>query len=104
MIDASDGGGGLYLGIEIGGTKLQVFLGQDAGHITERHRFPVEPASGSAGLRAQLERIIPPLAQRVRLAAVGVGFGGPVDWKTGRICCSHQIEGWTAFPLASLLS
>jgi glucokinase len=104
MIDAGDGGGGLYLGIEIGGTKLQVVLGQDAGHIVERHRFPVEPARGGAALRAQLDRLIPDLPQRVPLAAVGVGFGGPVDWKTGRICCSHQIEGWSGFPLASWLS
>jgi glucokinase len=93
-----------YLGLEIGGTKLQVFSGADAAHVDERHRFPVEPAGGGAGLRAQLERIIPPLAQRLRPAAVGVGFGGPVDWKTGRICCSHQIEGWSDFPLASWLA
>jgi glucokinase len=94
----------VYFGIEIGGTKLQVFSGGDAAHIVERHRFPVDPAGGGAGLRAQLERVIPPLAQRVRLTAVGVGFGGPVDWKTGRICCSHQIEGWSEFPLASWLA
>jgi glucokinase len=104
MIDRGDEGGGLYLGIEIGGTKLQIFLGGRAAHIVERHRFAVEPAGGGEGLRAQLERIVPPLARRVRLAAVGVGFGGPVDWKTGRICCSHQIEGWSDFPLASWLS
>ena len=22
-----------------------------------------------------------------------------MDWKTGKICCSHQIEGWLDFPL-----
>jgi glucokinase len=104
MIDGGDGGGGLYLGIEIGGTKLQAFSGGEDAHIVERHRFPVEPAGGGAGLRAQIERIIPSLAQRHRLAALGVGFGGPVDWKTGRICCSHQIEGWSDFPLGSWLS
>ena len=93
-----------YLGIEIGGTKLQVFLGRDAANIVERHRFVVEPASGGEGLRTQLERIIPALTKRMPLAAVGVGFGGPVDWKTGRICCSHQIEGWSEFPIASWLS
>src|SRR5439155_13610184 len=27
-------------------------------------------------------------------------FGGPVDWKTGRTCCSHTIEGWADFDLA----
>jgi len=103
MID-SGAEGGLYLGLEIGGTKLQVFTGDAGARIVERHRFPVEPASGGAGIRGQLEQIIPALAKRIRPAAVGVGFGGPVDWKTGRICCSHQIEGWSDFPLAAWLS
>src|SRR5262249_30550333 len=35
--------------------------------------------------------------------AIGVGFGGPVNWKTGRICRSHQIEGWSEFDLAGWL-
>lgn len=94
----------IYLGIEIGGTKLQVFAGQDAGNIAERHRFAVELSRGGAGLRAQLEQIISPLAQRIHPAAIGVGFGGPVDWRTGGICCSHQVEGWSGFALASWLS
>ena len=33
----------------------------------------------------------------------GVGFGGPVDWNTGRICRSHQIEGWSEFDLGGWL-
>lgn len=104
MIDAAVEGGVHYLGVEIGGTKLQVFVGESGARILERHRFTVDPAGGGAGLRSQLERIIPPLAKRTPLAAVGVGFGGPVDWKTGKICCSHQIEGWSEFPLASWIS
>src|SRR5439155_88330 len=36
-------------------------------------------------------------------AAIGVGFGGPVDWRTGRICRSHQIEGWSEFELGQWL-
>jgi glucokinase len=104
MIDGGDGGGGLYLGIEIGGTKLQVFTGHGPARVEERHRFTVEASSGGAGIRAQLEQIIPELAKRVQPKAVGVGFGGPVDWKTGRICRSHQIEGWSDFPLATWLS
>jgi len=103
MIDGGDGGGGLYLGIEIGGTKLQVFSGDDCARIVERHRFVVDPSAGGAGIRAQLEQIIPALAKRIRPKAVGVGFGGPVNWQTGQICRSHQIEGWSEFPLASWL-
>jgi glucokinase len=104
MIDHDAGNSGLYLGLEIGGTKLQVFTGDASGRIVERQRFAVEAASGGAGIRAQLAQIIPALAKRVRPAAVGVGFGGPVDWKTGQICCSHQIKGWSDFPLAAWLS
>jgi glucokinase len=104
MIDGGAGGSPLYLGLEIGGTKLQVFTGDASARIIGRHRFTVEPASGGAGIRARLEEIIPALAKSVRPAAVGVGFGGPVDWKTGQICCSHQIEGWSEFPLGAWLS
>jgi glucokinase len=38
------------------------------------------------------------------LVAVGVGFGGPVDFRTGTICRSHQIEGWVKFSLGEWLS
>jgi glucokinase len=103
MIDRPEAGGA-FLGIEIGGTKLQVFVGDAAANVVERNRFTVDPSSGGAGIRAQLEKIIPGLSQKIRPKAIGVGFGGPVDWKSGRICRSHQIEGWSEFPLASWLS
>jgi glucokinase len=93
-----------YLGIEIGGTKLQIVVGDKSGQIHERFRFAVNPALGAAGIRQQLEQALPDLASRTKPVAVGVGFGGPVDWKNGRICCSHQIEGWSDFPLSKWLS
>jgi len=103
MTKGGDEGGGLYLGIEIGGTKLQVCMGHGDGRIAERLRFTVDPASGAAGIRSQLEKTIPTLARRIRPVALGVGFGGPVDWNNGRICHSHQIEGWPEFPLGEWL-
>lgn len=97
-------GGGLYLGIEIGGTKLQIFAGNGSARIQERISLPVNKNAGAKGIRRQLEQTVPVLARRFEPAAVGVGFGGPVDWRTGRICRSHQIEGWPGFPLAKWLS
>jgi glucokinase len=35
---------------------------------------------------------------------VGVGFGGPVDWQTGRIATSHQVKGWSGFGLGDWLT
>src|SRR5262245_32173355 len=92
-----------FLGIEIGGTKLQLVVGNKLGRITGRRRLTVEPAKGASGIRAQIAQSLPGLLRNQTLAGVGVGFGGPVNWKTGRICRSHQIEGWSNFDLAGWL-
>jgi glucokinase len=91
------------IGIEIGGTKLQIVAGDLTAAIVDRRRFTVERAQGGAGIRAQIETALPELIARWRPAAVGVGFGGPVDGRTGRIARSHQIEGWSEFPLGEWL-
>jgi glucokinase len=91
------------LAIEIGGTKLQMFVGDATGRIRQRHRFPVEVAQGGAGIRRQMEAALDRLLKDVSPAALGVGFGGPVDWRNGIICCSHQVEGWADFGLEKWL-
>jgi len=93
-----------FLGIEIGGSKLQIVAGNEAGVIEERFRFAVKPADGAAGIRRQIQETLRDLVPRLKPSAIGVGFGGPVDWRTGVICCSHHIEGWTDFPLGPWLS
>jgi len=92
-----------YLGIEIGGTKLQIVAG-DAQNILARHRFEVDRSKGGSGIRGQIEPVIGQLTSHWQPHAIGVGFGGPVDWKTGRICRSHQIEGWSEFELGQWLA
>lgn len=89
-----------YLGIEIGGTKLQVVLGTQNAVVTQRWRYTVDRAKGAGGIRSQLREALPAIAKQHRVAGVGVGFGGPVDWRMGRIAKSHQIEGWSGFDLA----
>ncbi len=91
------------LGIEIGGTKLQLVLGDAEGRLKERRRLVVDPARGALGIREQIQHVMPGLLRREELRATGVGFGGPVDWRNGRICRSHQIEGWSEFDLGGWL-
>ena len=91
------------LGIEIGGTKLQLVLGDETGKILRRCRLRVASGAGAQGIRDQITATIPQLIGGLPVDAVGVGFGGPVDWQSGRICCSHQIAGWTEFDLRSWL-
>ncbi|EEF60915.1 ROK family protein [Pedosphaera parvula] len=88
-----------YIGIEIGGTKLQIVVGDGAAKILERHRFTVDRVQGAEGIRKQIEETLGKIVPGVKPAAIGVGFGGPVDWKAGKICKSHQIEGWSEFDM-----
>jgi len=93
----------MLLGIEIGGTKLQLVLGDKTGKIIDQRRLAVDPSKGATGIRIQIEQSLPNLIGHHKLQGVGVGFGGPVDWRTGKICRSHQIEGWSNFNLGGWL-
>jgi len=94
----------LYLGVEIGGTKLQVVLGNDQAAIIDRCRFHVDRKTGGAGIRKQIEQAVEAFQHKHRISAVGIGFGGPVDWRTGKICLSHHIEGWSDFELTAWIN
>ena len=92
-----------FLGLEIGGTKLQIVTGNASAQILDRRRLAVDPARRGAGIREHIKATLAELVPAAKPAAIGVGFGGPVDWKTGEICRSHQIEGWTDFKLRDWL-
>ncbi|MBL9090511.1 MAG: ROK family protein [Planctomycetaceae bacterium] len=90
----------MLLGIEIGGTKLQLGVGPGDGTlIAEPLRLSVDRDKGAAGIREQIAALGRELVARYGVSSVGVGFGGPVDAATGRTIKSHQITGWDDFPL-----
>jgi glucokinase len=92
----------MYLGIEIGGTKLQVAIGKP-GAIEELIRQEVDPTLQAEGIRSQLSKTVPELCERYPIEKIGVGFGGPVDTERGIVTTSHQVTGWDNFPLAAWL-
>ena len=49
---------GLYGGIEIGGTKLQVVLGDEHGKIQARRKLSVERNQGATGIREQIQHAL----------------------------------------------
>src|SRR5437763_2335353 len=99
----------MFLGIEIGGTKLQLGVGAGDGVLAGLWRGTVDVAAGPEGIRRQIIAAVPELLTqsgvgRARLKGVGIGFGGPVDDATRTIIKSHRIEGWDGFPLADWIS
>jgi glucokinase len=96
------------LGIEIGGTKLQLGLGRGDGELSALERLSVVPERGAPAILDQIVATVPVLLARAGLApsdieAVGVGFGGPVDSARGETHRSFQVAGWDRFPLARWL-
>jgi len=89
----------MFLGVEIGGTKLQVGVCDRRGGIVQLVRVAVVRRGGARGILKQLSIVIPPLLAAQRVKAIGVGFGGPVDSVRGRIVRSFHIKGWDGFAL-----
>ncbi|HEX2534118.1 MAG TPA: ROK family protein [Chitinophagaceae bacterium] len=92
-----------YLGIEIGGTKLQLAVAGREGPVQETLRYRVDAGAGAEGIRRQLGEGLDRLLAAYPVTGIGAGFGGPVDSATGAIRVSHQVKGWSGFPLAAWL-
>jgi glucokinase len=90
----------MFLGIEIGGTKLQLAVGAgDGSPLVALERAEVDPLLGAKGILTQIEALGVPLLKKHGLSRIGIGFGGPVEPVAGRVTTSHQIPGWDEFPL-----
>ena len=90
-----------YIGIEIGGTKLQVARGAQEMNATCRRE--IDTARGAAFIQRQITECLQELMEEKEIAGIGIGFGGPVDHEKGIIRLSHQVPGWTGFPMKEWL-
>ena len=91
----------MFLGIEIGGTKLQLGVGRGDGSLLALERFDVRPKLGSAGILEQIETSAQGLIARHSVSAIGIGFGGPIEASEGIVIKSHHVAGWDRFPLVN---
>ncbi len=90
----------MLLGIEIGGTKLQLGVGPGDGVLVELVRLDVDQAQGAEGILRQITVAGRELVAKHGVTAAGFGFGGPVDTARGIAVKSHHVRGWDNFPLA----
>ena len=91
-----------FLGIEIGGTKLQLAVGAGDGRpFNVFERVEVDRARGAAGILGQIEHSGRRLLGEHAIERIGIGFGGPVQPAAGLVTTSHQVAGWDGFPLVA---
>ncbi len=94
---------GLYMGVDIGGTKVAAGLVNARGEILYKTRVPmIATGEGAAGLSAVRQAIDGVLAANPgkEIAGIGVTSPGPLDPRTGVVINPPNLPCWRNFPLA----
>jgi glucokinase len=95
----------LAIGIEIGGTKLQVGIGSVHGKLLMPPvRRQVTRKHGAEGILHDIAAMVAESLDTTGhsisdMERIGIGFGGPLDIEQGVVLKSYQIAGWDNFPL-----
>jgi glucokinase len=100
----------LILALDFGGTKLTAALTSSNGLAAGRRQWLARKQVFSpAQAEAQYEidtmvEMSRHLLQGAAAAAVGVSFGGPVDFASGTVRLSHHVPAWENKPLRTMLA
>ena len=96
----------LLIGLDFGGTKLTAGIARRGeAALLDRLQCPTPtPKAAKHDLNAMLALATQLLRRNQgELRAVGVSFGGPVDFQEGTVLTSHHVPGWERFPLRQRL-
>jgi glucokinase len=91
----------LFVGVDIGGTKVAAGLVNADGEITAQVRVPMVSASAQDGLDTVLSAIEKALPRDSRTTSgIGICAPGPLDPRSGVILNPPNLPCWRNFPLA----
>ena len=91
---------GVFVGLDIGGTKIMIAATDQDGNILRRAR-----TATSTSLEEDLANITRMIAEVVLEEAIlgmGAAIGGPLDWEQGIVSPLHQPD-WRNVPLKALM-
>jgi glucokinase len=90
----------VFVGLDIGGTKIMVAAADREGNILRRAR-----ADTSTSLEtdlATINRMIAEVAAEEEIMGMGAAIGGPLDWEQGIVSPLHQ-PAWRNVPLKAMM-
>jgi predicted NBD/HSP70 family sugar kinase len=90
----------VFVGLDIGGTKIMVASADRAGNILKRLR-----TATSISLETDLANIndmIAEVAGKEKILGMGAAIGGPLDWEQGIVSPLHQ-PAWRNVPLKAIM-
>lgn len=97
----------LYLGIDIGGTKCSVVIGDDSFSIKKKVIFETRVERGYEAILAEFQKHIDSLLvdfEGSQLKRIGISCGGPLDSAKGIIYSPPNLPGWDNVPIVEIFS
>ncbi len=92
---------GIYIGLDIGGSKLLVASADSTGSIIKRVQFGTPPEL-DRGLKL-LDLMIDEVCSGRKIKSMGAAIGGPLDWQAGIVSPLHQ-PAWRNVPLKDIMT
>lgn len=86
-----------YIGIDIGGTKCALSLGNENGRVKEKIRF------ATMNVEETLQEIKNGIHKLGSCTAIGISCGGPLDSKRGIIMSPPNLPGWDHIDIVDML-
>lgn len=87
-----------YIGVDIGGTKCAVVLGNENGDVVQKISFP------TTGCKDTIENIKNAVREMGEAAAIGISCGGPLNSRTGVVMSPPNLPDWDNIPICDILN
>jgi glucokinase len=100
-------GGEIYMGLDIGGTKCAVIIGDSTFSIKKKITFDTQTARGWQAIVDDIKKHGHDLLAGFtgnRLKRIGISCGGPLDSKKGMIYSPPNLPGWDNVPITKIFS
>jgi glucokinase len=107
MSEFNERGSDIYLGLDIGGTKCSVVVGDSSFTIRKKISFDTNTARGWQTILGEFRKHIRSLTDEYRgsnLRRIGISCGGPLDSKKGIIYSPPNLPGWDKVPITRIFS
>jgi glycyl-radical enzyme activating protein/glucokinase-like ROK family protein len=96
------------IGVDLGGTKIEVGLISPENHVTSRVRIPTNPGLGAQSVVERIAQEVEALSafkpSGARIAALGLCAPGPVDNAAGTLLDPPNLAGLHYSPLQRMIS
>ncbi|MCG6189321.1 ROK family protein [Maribellus maritimus] len=96
-----------YIGLDIGGTKCAIVIGDKHFNILKKIRFDTKTERGYTDILDEFHYQIDKLFAeypKENLRRIGISCGGPLDSKEGVIYSPPNLPGWDSVPIVEIFN